>query len=217
MRDKKRALRGAILAKRESLSSTQVRVWGERIQRFVLTLPVYRHAEAVALYSPLGNEVETEEIRRASLETGKRLYYPRVEDGRARVVRVRSEVELVAGRYGILEPVGDQALPRRGDEALVVFVPGVAFDRSGNRLGRGSGWYDRFLGDLAVPVPRVALAYEFQLLEGVPVEPGDRPVDVIVTEKRVIECRGAEHRAAVGGETPRPADRSYSGSHASGR
>ena len=207
MRDKKRALRGAILAKRESLSSTQVRAWGEGIQRFVLTLPVYRDAEAVALYSPLGNEVETAEIRRDALETGKRLYYPRIEDERARMVRVRSEAELVPGRYGILEPVGDQALPGHGDAALVVFVPGVAFDRSGNRLGRGSGWYDRFLGDLAVPVPRVSLAYEFQLLDGVPVEPGDRPVDVVVTEKRVIACQSAESRATVRGETLQPADK----------
>ena len=207
MRDKKRALRGAILAKRESLSSTQVRVGGEKIQRFVLTLPVYREAEAVALYSPLGNEVETGEIRRAALETGKRLYYPRIEDGCARVVRVRSETELVPGRYGILEPVGGQALARHGDTALVVFVPGVAFDRSGNRLGRGSGWYDRFMADLSVRVPRIALAYEFQMLEGVPVEPGDRPVDIIVTEERIIACQGADHRVTMHGETPQTADK----------
>ena len=157
---------------------------------------------AVALYSPLGNEVETAGIRRAALETGKRLYYPRVEDGRSRVIRVRSEAELVPGRHGILEPVGEQALPPGGNAALVVFVPGVAFDRSGNRLGRGSGWYDRFLDDLPIRVPRIALAYEFQVLEGVPVEPGDRLVDIIVTEERVIACQGADGRATMRGETP---------------
>ncbi len=191
MRDRKRALRGAILAKRESLSSTLVRAWGERIQRLALALPVYRAAEAVALYSPLGNEVETSEIGRAALETGKRLYYPKVAGGCSRVVRVRSKAELVPGRYGILEPAGSLSLPRRGEGGLVVFVPGVAFDRNGNRLGRGTGWYDRLLGGMDLHVPKVALAYEIQLVDKVPVERGDLPVDAIVTEKRVIACGAA--------------------------
>ena len=199
MGDKKRALRGAILAKRESLSSTLVHAWGETIQRFVLALPAYRSAEAIALYSPVGNEVETSEIRRGALATGKRLYYPKVTGGCSRIVEVRSEAELVPGRYGIREPVGGQPLPRRGDAGLAVFVPGVAFDRNGNRLGRGTGWYDRLLGGLDARVPRIALAYEFQLLEEVPVERGDLPVHTIVTEKRVIACDSMEDRVDVPG------------------
>lgn len=197
MRDKKRALRGAILAKRESLSSSLVRAWGEAIQCFVLTLPVYRSAEAIALYSPVGNEVETSEIRRDALATGKRLYYPKLAAGCSRVVQVRSETELVPGRYGIREPVGAQPLPRGGCGGLAVLVPGVGFDCNGNRLGRGTGWYDRLLDGLHARVPRIALAYEFQLLEEVPVEPGDLPVHTIVTEKRVIPCGGLEDRVDV--------------------
>ena len=199
MRDRKRALRGAILAKRDSLSSALARAWGESVQRFVLTLPVYLAAEAVALYSPLGNEVDTSEIGRATLGAGKRLYYPKVTDGCSSVVRVRSEAELVPGRYGILEPAGNQPLPRDGSKGLAVFVPGVAFDPRGNRLGRGSGWYDRLLAGLDVRVPRIALAYEFQVLEEVPAERRDLPVHMIVTESRVITCAGTEDGAeAVG-------------------
>lgn len=199
MRDRKRALRGAILAKRDSLSSALARAWGESVQRSVLTLPVYLAAEAAALYSPLGNEVDTSEIARVALEAGKRLYYPKVTDGCSSVVRVRSEAELVPGRYGILEPAGNQPLPGGGSEGLAVFVPGVAFDPRGNRLGRGTGWYDRLLAGLDARVPRIALAYEFQVLEEVPVERGDLPVHMIVTENRVIPCGEAGDCAEVVG------------------
>ena len=202
MGDNKRALRGAVLAKREALSSAVVRAWGERIQRLVLTLPVYRSARTIALYSPLGNEVPTSEIRRDALAARRRLYYPKVTEGSPGVFRVRSEADLVPGRYGILEPSGNQRLPHGDGEGLAVFVPGVAFDCNGNRLGRGGGWYDRWLGGLDARVPRIALAYEFQLLEGVPVEPGDLPVHAIVTEERVVDCcgmgQGVEELRAAG-------------------
>ncbi len=197
--DKKRALRGAILAKRKSLSFTGVRARGAAIQRLVLALPAYRAAEAIALYSPVQNEVETSEISRGALATGKRLYYPKVAGGRSRIFQVRSEAELVPGRHGIREPVGGQPLPHRGGVGLAVFVPGVAFDLQGNRLGRGTGWYDRFLAGLDARVPRIALAYEFQLLEEVPVERGDLPVHAVVTEKRVIACGAAEDCVEVPG------------------
>ena len=189
MRDAKEALRRAVLAQREALSSASARARGERIQRRVLELPVYRAAPAVALYSPVGNEVGTSEISRDALEARKRLCYPKVTDGFPRVVRVRSEAELVPGRYGIPEPAGNEPCEDRG---LAVFVPGVAFDRNGNRLGRGAGWYDRLLGRLGARAPRVALAYEFQLLEEVPTEPGDLPVHYVVTEDRVVACGGTE-------------------------
>lgn len=189
MRDAKAALREAVLARRESLSSASVRAWGESIQRSAVGLPVYQAARAVALYSPLGNEVGTSEISRDALEARKRLYYPKVTDGFPRVVRVRSEAELVPGRYGIREPSGSQPCE---DPGLAVFVPGIAFDRNGNRLGRGAGWYDRLLGGLGSRAPRIALAYEFQLLEEVPTEPGDLPVHYVVTEDRVVACSGTE-------------------------
>ncbi len=189
MRDAKEVLRRSVLAQREALSSASARARGERIQRRVLELPVYRAARAVALYSPVGNEVGTSEISRDALEARKRLCYPKAADGFPRVVRVRSEADMVPGRYGILEPAGSESCE---DPGLAVFVPGVAFDRNGNRLGRGAGWYDRLLERLGARAPRIALAYEFQLVEEVPTEPGDLPVHYVVTEDRVVACGGTE-------------------------
>lgn len=195
-RNMKRALRGAVLAQRDALSPVLAHALGQGIQRRALTLPVYVAARAVALYSPLGNEVETSGIFRDALDARKRLYYPKVTGAVPAVCRVRSGTDLVPGRYGILEPKGDERLPRSGENGLAVFVPGVAFDLRGNRIGRGAGWYDRWMQGLHVCVPRIALAYEFQLLEEVPVERGDLPVHTIVTESRVIACDGSEHRRA---------------------
>ncbi len=212
MGDKKRALRGAFLAKREAVPAVLVCAWGERIQRDVLALPTYRAARSIALYSPLGNEAATSEIRRDALAARKRLYYPKVTDGSPGVFRVRSETDLVPGRYGILEPAGNQRLPQGGGDGLVVFVPGVAFDRNGNRLGRGMGWYDRWLAGLDARVPKIGLAYEFQLLGEVPAEPGDLRVCAIVTEERIVECAGWD-----GGVAGPRVEGSGDGFNASGR
>jgi 5-formyltetrahydrofolate cyclo-ligase len=70
----------------------------------------------------------------------------------------------------------------------MVFIPGLAFDLEGNRLGRGRGFFDRFLKRLGERVPYVALAYDFQIMEGLPVEKWDERVHHIITEKRIIDC-----------------------------
>ena len=72
----------------------------------------------------------------------------------------------------------------------LLIVPGVAFDLQGNRLGYGGGYYDRFFERLRPGVPLVALAFELQIVRQVPVEPWDRRMDWLVTEKRVIQTAG---------------------------
>ena len=92
--------------------------------------------------------------------------------------------ELQAGAYGILEPRPDPS--RRVATEQFDLVPGLAFDRAGRRLGAGKGYYDRFLA--GIKAPKIALAFAFQLVEQVPIEPHDQRVEVIVTENEVITC-----------------------------
>ena len=94
--------------------------------------------------------------------------------------------ELAKNRYGILEPAADPQKIVAASDLHVVLVPGLAFDVTGNRLGRGGGYYDRFLANCPDHVLRIALAFECQIVESVPVSEHDQPVDVIVTEKRII-------------------------------
>lgn len=98
--------------------------------------------------------------------------------------------ELKTGAFGIKEPSLElQDDPLRHipkDQIGLVLVPGLAFDVNGHRLGRGKGYYDRFLAQLEPETHLVALAFECQIFESIPSGPQDRPVDVIITEDRVL-------------------------------
>lgn len=134
----------------------------------------------ILAYEALADEVELRPLVDALGAEG-RLWLPRVEPGGLAAVPVGPATALRAGPLGLSEPVGAGADPR---ELAAILVPGRAFDASGARLGRGKGHYDRFLG-AAPDALRVAVAYEAQVVDAVPVEAHDLPVDVVVTEAAV--------------------------------
>ncbi len=99
--------------------------------------------------------------------------------------------DLVLNRIGLREPV--PTAPRVAPAELdAVLVPALAFDRRGHRLGRGGGFYDRFLGALPPRVTTIGIAFSVQLLNAIPTDPHDRPVDVIVTEDAVLRVAATE-------------------------
>ncbi|MGE5700173.1 MAG: 5-formyltetrahydrofolate cyclo-ligase [Deltaproteobacteria bacterium] len=143
----------------------------------------------VALYAAVDGEVGTECIRSRYLSAGAILYYPRVmEDGNLSFYPDGGDDGWVRGKYGLLEPlIRPGVAGMRGGFDLVV-VPGMAFDSKGRRLGRGYGYYDRFLSGLSGSAVTVGLAYSMQLLPEVPVDDRDVPVDVVVTEDAVLRA-----------------------------
>jgi 5-formyltetrahydrofolate cyclo-ligase len=165
---------------------------GDRAQdRFLREYPPLA-GRTVALYCALAGEIPTERIRHACLAAGARLYYPRVAGkGTLAFYPHREGDRWETGPYGILEP----SIPAGVEPLLsgwdIIVVPGLAFDRRGNRLGRGYGYYDRFLGGLPESVPRVGLACASQLVPEVPVEEWDVPVHALVTEEGVIRVVNA--------------------------
>jgi 5-formyltetrahydrofolate cyclo-ligase len=188
MRESKNSLRAAALAQRGLLSRAESLSRSRSIQAKVLQFPPYLIHRSVAIYSPIQNEVETAEIRDHALATGKRVFYPRyAAENALELVEIGSITELNIGRFGILEPTGDSRLSRHDQEELVVFVPGVAFDLRGNRLGRGKGWYDRLIEKLG-QATFVALAYDFQIVDEVPAEEWDQRVHYLITERRIVDC-----------------------------
>lgn len=190
MVEKKQRLRASSLLRREALLTSEASVWNRRIQERALQFPLYRNSRSIALYSPIGNEVATERIRDHALLAGKKLFYPKLgKEEDLALVQIESADELRPARYGVLEPTGRRIMTVRDQEDLLVFVPGVAFDARGNRLGRGKGWYDRVLGLLGPASRLVALAYEFQIVQEVPAETWDRRVHYVITESRIIDCR----------------------------
>lgn len=150
----------------------------------------------VALYKAVGTEVGTDHIRGRCLASGALLYYPRVmDDGRLSFYPGGGSDGWVRGKYGLLEPrvaPGTEGL-RSGFDLVV--VPGMAFDGKGRRLGKGYGYYDRFLSGLAGTAVTVGLAFSRQMVPEVPVDSRDVPVDAVVTEDGVIRVSGCARRA----------------------
>jgi 5-formyltetrahydrofolate cyclo-ligase len=190
MREKKRSLRAAALAQRSLLSRSESIARSRLIQARVLQFPPYLLSRSLALYNPIQNEVETVAIRDHALVTRKNVFFPRFgPKDSLELIRIGSASEFSPGRFGILEPTGEERLAGRDREELVVFVPGVAFDLHGHRLGRGKGWYDRLIKKDLGEATVVGLAYDFQIVEAVPAEEWDQKVHYVITERSVVDCR----------------------------
>lgn len=140
-------------------------------------LPEFRAARTVAVFAALPDEPATDEVL-ARWASTRRVVLPRIEGDAMRFYACRPDA-LVFGAFGILEPQGERPCPA-GEIDLVV-CPGVAFTADGRRLGRGRGYYDRYLGDPAFRGFRVGVCYAHQLVDDLPVEPHDVRMDRVIT------------------------------------
>jgi 5-formyltetrahydrofolate cyclo-ligase len=159
-----------------------------------MDLPEYKRAGTVLWYVSHGDELPTRDAIRRELDRGREVLVPYVDGPGLRLWRLRALEELRPGAFGILEPppalrgaAAREAAPERID---LVVVPGVAFDPLGRRIGSGQGFYDRLLARLRADCVRAGLCYEAQVVDRVPAEPHDQPMDLVVTERRVIRTGG---------------------------
>ena len=158
-------------------------------------LPEFRTAPAAVIYWPVGAEVDLRALLR---ESEKRWYLPRFReaDGVYEPVRFRSESELVSGRFRIPEPGPEEAAAEAAELAGAVWlVPGIAFDSTGVRLGRGGGYYDRLLA--AVRTAVIGVFFACQKLERIPAAAHDRRLDLAVTERSDYRFGGRESVSSV--------------------
>lgn len=197
MEDRKQGLRAKASWVRESLPRSQAYKLGRLVEEAAIGFAPYLDARSVGLYRAIGNEVSTDRIMGHAVRSGKVVYYPGSADAKDPfLIRLRSARDSAARSSDIPESVGDPMQTECDPEGLVVFIPGLAFDFFGARLGRGRGWYDRLLAKLR-RATRVGLAYEFQLLDQIPVDALDERVHYLITESRIIDCRAV---AAAKGE-----------------
>ena len=145
-------------------------------------MPVWKNSQHILCYWSLPDELPTHEAVNQWLVSGKNIYLPRVVGDDLEIVPYHGAQSLDDdNQFHIGEPVGD-AVDASCLELII--VPAVALDGNRNRLGRGKGFYDRLLTTTACPT--IGVACDFQLVEEVPVEPHDRPLDCIVTSDTVI-------------------------------
>ena len=185
----KTALRDQLLTTRGRRPLVEVGEAARAIAAHLLATPEVRRAASVAAYVSIGAEPGTTELISALTEAGKRVILPVLRpdnDLDWAVYRgVGSQNNLAPARRGLLEPVGE----RLGEEAIatcdVVLVPGLAVDRTGMRLGRGGGSYDRALGRVPRGTPVIVLLYDDEVLDRVPSDDHDRPVTAVATPSGV--------------------------------
>jgi 5-formyltetrahydrofolate cyclo-ligase len=182
---RKRELRADLVAARARLTPLERERHASAIAARLVAVPTFREARTVALYAPLGGEVDPGPITAAVLARGGRVLFPRAVPGARRLAFCAcGPGELVRGPLGAGEP--PPATPEVPlDEIACFVIPGVGFSRDGLRLGRGGGYYDATLA-LAPGAFRVGVAFDLQLRPGLPREPHDVPLDAVVTEREIL-------------------------------
>lgn len=178
-------IRKLVMKKRSSLGKADALEKSLAIHESLLSLPEFQKAHAVMFYVSVGNEVRTDALMECAFKEGKKVIVP-FSDRRNKTI-IPSEIsslgELEMGSFGIPEPREPKPFNAAGIDLAI--VPGIAFDIRGNRIGYGHGYYDNFLKTAGAK--KVALAYEFQIVDEIPNNSSDIKMDKIITEKRVIE------------------------------
>lgn len=159
------------------------------IQAALMERPEFEKASTILTYIGVKSEVGTGVIVQEALEEGKRLAIPYVSGNDLQAAFIRSPLELEPSQFGLLDPVApvrdDPARVCRIEEVELFVVPGVAFDRSGGRLGHGRAYYDRMLAGAGLGARFIALAFECQMVPAVPMTPTDVFMHAVITEKEV--------------------------------
>lgn len=184
----KREIRKKILSIRDSLSEEDIDKYSFLIKENFFSLPEVKKAQNFFIFVNFRSEVKTIPIINELINKDKKIIVPYsdIENKRLILCYINSISELKIGNYGILEP--DINNSRRADlkDIDLAVIPGSAFDESGGRVGYGGGFYDRVIPDLRSDVPKIALAFDFQVIEKVPMGYYDKRMDIIVTERRIL-------------------------------
>ena len=180
----KSQIRGRILKIRNALTEEERKRAAFLLTKRILGHQWYHLSDTVLCYADYGSEIGTKELIQEALSAGKKVFLPRVEGENMTFYRIRDLSELTQGYKGIPEPKGNTESYSAGEEQAehtLLLMPGVAFDRHGNRIGYGKGFYDRFLADHPGLQPRsIAVGYQCQLLEKIPAAETDvRPCQII--------------------------------------
>lgn len=149
------------------------------IVEHLLALPEMISAKTILAYASLPDEVDTSELLEQLLAAGKTVLLPKVIDTENMEVRLYTgKADLHEGAYHIMEPIG---VPFSNLSAIdIAVIPGMAFTNEGKRLGRGKGYYDRFLSLLPTQTRKIAICFPFQLVENIPTEPHDFIMDQVI-------------------------------------
>ena len=173
----KTQLRKAIREKKRAMTQQQIERASRRLGELFLAHPLYKQAKTIYGYLPYNQEVRTTPMLCRALADGKQVAVPKVYGDTMRFILLTDMEQVEKGYCGIPEPIADGPLAE--DPTGLVLMPGMVFDPQGPRIGYGGGFYDKFL-EREPNHPKVALCYDFQMVEHLETEEFDIPVDKVI-------------------------------------
>lgn len=173
----KQTLRRQIRQQKKAMTEEQIISASVRLGEKLAASELYRQAQTIYGYLPYNQEVRTVPMLQRALDEGKRVAVPKCYGEDMRFIFLKDLSQVAPGYCGIPEPIADE--PVADDPTALVLMPGLAFTEKGERMGYGGGFYDKFLA--AEPNhPTLALCYAFQMVEFIPTEEYDIPVDCVL-------------------------------------
>lgn len=144
-------------------------------------------AKTIFIFISFKSEVNTIPIIEGLLEAGHSVCVPRLEGKTMKAIRISSLDNLKDTKYAKEPKVGEVV---EADEIDTIIVPGVAFDRKGNRIGYGGGYYDKFMKNIRINCNKIAVSYELQVIDDIITDSWDIVIDSLITEKRIYRFKG---------------------------
>jgi len=185
----KEEVRKELIKLRKNLSKNEILEKSEKIKNRLFKMTEFRESSTILFYVSCDNEVYTHEMIKESITNKKNVIVP-LTDKKNKILilsKLDSWDDLSIGAYNIFEPKKEKIKEISVDELDLIIVPGVGFDQHGHRIGHGKGYYDNLLKNSDIRT--IGLAFEFQIIKKIPIEKHDIPIDKIVTEKRLIDCK----------------------------
>lgn len=175
----KSELRKEVRLRKKQYTETELRELSHGIVGKLLNLNILKTAKTVMLYCSLSDEVYTLDLIHQLKAEGKTIVLPVVTgEAEMEIRRYDSDADLRVGSYNILEPCGEAYADISSID--VIIMPGMGFDKSGNRMGRGKGYYDRFLKETA-GIYKIGICFPFQIFSSIPTEEHDIPMDIVIS------------------------------------
>lgn len=190
----KKELRKVMIKNRDDLTLAEREFKDNLILQKLLRSNEYKESTNIFTFINYGSEVDTKSFINRALTQEKNIFVPKTIKGtrNMKAVKINSLENLKADNWGILEPETFHGEIDKEKLDLVI-VPGIIFDRNGSRIGYGGGYYDIYFSDFKSKVNKIALSYDIQVVEHLEIEEHDITVDVIITEKEIINIKNEQY------------------------
>mgnify|MGYP001587048382 CR=1 FL=1 len=182
-------LRKTMLQQRKNMTIENANAFSNKIIGTLMELPEFINCKNIMLYLSFNKEVDTYPLITWCFDNGKTVIAPYCIQAERKIIPFKINNltnDLTKSTFGVMQPKHDLLEEANMEDIDLIIVPGVVFDVHCNRIGFGAGYYDRFLPKKSKNTSTIGIAYDYQIMDKIPTSKYDVPLDLIITEKRII-------------------------------